>query len=191
MECYDCILVLGYPNMTAMQHRILNSRLKTALQIYRRGASGVIIVTGGGTRVRPAGTEADVMKAYLIGRGVPPSAIIAERRSKNTIGNAFFSKPLIQKNSRFAVVTSEFHVPRARYIFGKFFGRGYRIKFVASKTDARILGKAVAFERESLKHVRSVLRGINARSGSPEVRKVLGRIRKHPMTPEMKKKAWY
>ncbi len=189
---YDYILVLGYPNRIAAQRQIVNSRLSAAIGLYKKGAAGKIIAVGGGINIRPAGKmEADVIKRYLVRHGVPPAEVITERRSKNTIGNAFFTRPLVKRNSSMVIVTSEFHIPRARYAFSKFFDKGYRIRFYASKTDRCLLPKARAFEKESFKHVRSVLKGIDPRSTDSQVMKVLRGIRKSPLTPAMKRKAWY
>ncbi len=188
---FDCIIVLGYPDLTSMQSRILKSRLDLALGLYRRGLSKRIMVTGGGTRVRSGPTEADAMRSYLVGRGVRPGAIVRERRSKNTIGNAAFTKQMVKSCASVAIVTSEFHVRRARYIFRKLYGSKPSMRFFASATPSVILHKAVVFERASLRHVVAALRGIGERSTSAEVSRMLAEVSKSPMTPEMKRLAWY
>ncbi len=188
---FDCILVLGYPNKTAQQYQMLSSRLKVAIRLYRKGIAGKIIVSGGGLRTRSGKTEGEEMMTYLVKHGIPKNAIKAECKSKNTIGNAFFSRPLIRKGSSIVIVTSEFHLPRSEYIFRKLYGNGYMMKFVASRTSGNILGKAKEYEKVSLKHVKSKLRGIDEKSSKAKVLKVLAEIKKQPKTPEMERKSWY
>ncbi|MBI2141820.1 YdcF family protein [Candidatus Woesearchaeota archaeon] len=111
-----------------------------------------IIVLGAGitrkgnlTRVAKS-SEASVMRRYAIRKGVKAADVLVESKARDTIGNAFFTcKKFLLPNSwrRIIVVTSIFHLPRARFIFGKVLGKSYAIKLVASK---RVLSKKL-FEK--------------------------------------------
>jgi uncharacterized SAM-binding protein YcdF (DUF218 family) len=49
---------------------------------------------------------------------VPPGSISAEARSRDTIGNIWFTKPLLTGpgGQRVIVVTSDWHAARVRYL---------------------------------------------------------------------------
>ena len=65
--------------------------------------------------------EADFIAKNLVDLGIPPSDILIENRSRNTIENAAFSKKLIDQlggiRSRAVLITSAFHIPRATETF--------------------------------------------------------------------------
>ena len=50
---------------------------------------------------------------------IPEDAIEMEKESFNTIENAFYCIPILQKMgaSKIILLTSNFHIPRASYIF--------------------------------------------------------------------------
>ena len=75
----DVAVVLGSKvNPDGRASLSLALRLDTAVALYRRGVVPAVIVSGG---VEPNGTsEAEVMKAYLVARGVPASAVIADAK---------------------------------------------------------------------------------------------------------------
>ena len=61
--------------------------------------------------------------------GVPPASITAETRSRDTIGNVWFTKPLLggPAGQRVLVVTSDWHAARVRYLTRVIWGPGYRV----------------------------------------------------------------
>lgn len=95
-------------------------------------AAAKIIVSGG--IVQNAKTsEAEVMAAYLIAYGIPARKIICETQALNTWQNLAFASQLI-KSQETVVVTSDFHVLRARTYARKM---GLNWSFVSSKTPWR------------------------------------------------------
>jgi uncharacterized SAM-binding protein YcdF (DUF218 family) len=67
-----------------------------AASIYHKGLSPHIALTGGVNRELPALVEADAHAELVKAAGVPSDAIIIERRSRNTLENVTFARPLIQ-----------------------------------------------------------------------------------------------
>jgi DUF218 domain len=61
--------------------------------------------------------------------GVPAGSITAETRSRDTIGNIWFTKPLLggPGGQRVIVVTSDWHAARVRYLTQVIWGPGYRV----------------------------------------------------------------
>lgn len=85
-----------------------------------QGAANTIILTG--SAVRNSNVEADVMAAYCMRKGIPAEALILERHALNTYENALYTRKImkLQKMRTGIVVTSDFHIPRAKYIFRHF-----------------------------------------------------------------------
>ena len=127
-ENFDAIIVLGAGitrkgNLT----RVAKSRVNRAIELYRSGSAPRIIVTGK--------NEAAAIKGYAVRKGVNAEDVFEESESLDTIGNAFFTKKnfLLPNNWRsIIVVTSIFHVSRAKFIFCKVLGKSYKAKFVSA-----------------------------------------------------------
>jgi len=78
----DAIGVLGAAEYDGRPSPVYRARLDHALELYHRGIAPLIITLGG-----PGGdqyTEGSVGAGYLISKGVPEQAIIAETESRNT-----------------------------------------------------------------------------------------------------------
>ena len=71
--------------------------------------------------IAPAGlpTEASHLRRLAVLQGVPEDAIITEECATNTLENALRTLPILQALSIRAVtvVTSDYHLPRARLFF--------------------------------------------------------------------------
>jgi uncharacterized SAM-binding protein YcdF (DUF218 family) len=65
------------------------------------------------------------MAEIAVAAGVPPADIAAETRSRDTIGNIWFTKPLL--GQRVIVVTSGWHEARVRYLAQVIWGPGYQV----------------------------------------------------------------
>ena len=92
----------------------LRARLDKAAELYRGGLFRHVIVSGG---VGVEGfDEAEVMKAYLVGQGVPEGSIIADGGGLTTSLTARNAARVMRDRGwRSALVISQyFHVPRAR-----------------------------------------------------------------------------
>ncbi len=92
----------------------------------------------------PEKTEAEIMKEYLLNEGVDSNKIFTEKESMDTISNAYYAKTeyfLPQNETEGIIITSEYHIPRVKYIFEKIFGNKFDLKFegVETKADDRLL----------------------------------------------------
>jgi uncharacterized SAM-binding protein YcdF (DUF218 family) len=125
---YDAGIVLG--GMIAYDHELVRiqfdrsvDRLMQAITLYKDGKIRKIFLSGGsGSILEKDVLESYLLKDYLLKLGIPDSAIIVEGHSKNTRENALFSKPLLDslnKNGRYLLITSAFHMPRALRCFKK------------------------------------------------------------------------
>src|SRR3989344_7306497 len=71
-------------------------------------------------KVKPPFTEAFEMGRYLLEKGMSSSIILKEERSKDTIGNAYYSKKYIfipQKKKERVIITFDLHGEKDKCIF--------------------------------------------------------------------------
>jgi uncharacterized SAM-binding protein YcdF (DUF218 family) len=111
----DCAIVLGAAVWDGKPSTAMKERLNVAFQVYRDKLAGHIILSGGvgsGDQL----SEAQVMKAYLLEKGVPETAILMEEQSHSTIENLLNSRKIMQERgySSAIVVTHGFHALRSR-----------------------------------------------------------------------------
>jgi len=107
-------IVLGAAQSGGDSSPVLRARLDHALDLYRRGQVRLIVVTGG-AGAGDTISEAAAGRQYLLGRGLPPEALLAEERGTSTWEHLRNSAPLIQSNQIGAVVlvSDPFHMLRA------------------------------------------------------------------------------
>lgn len=112
----DCMIVLGggIDRNTSKPLSTLAYRLDRARELYDAGYAPSIIVSGGQGGDEPI-SEAQSMRDYLIGAGVPDAAIIMEDRSTNTWENMVFSNEIMDARgfNDALVVTSDYHLWRS------------------------------------------------------------------------------
>ena len=110
----QAIIVLGAAQYNGRPTSVLRARLDHAYALWERGLSPVIVLTGG----RQPGdmtTEAEAGRDYLIGRGVPESALLVENEGRDTWesmrGVATVLEPL--DITRVLLVSDGFHLLRS------------------------------------------------------------------------------
>src|SRR5436309_5600650 len=79
----DAIVVFGAAEYDGRPSPVFRARLDHTRILYERGIAP-LIVTLGGSESGDAHSEGEVGRDYLIGGGVPDSAIIAETHSRST-----------------------------------------------------------------------------------------------------------
>ena len=119
----DAIVILGAGVNGTEPSRILWARL-TAARAYAEKHPGVPIVCSGGQGPGEEISEAACMAQWLTAHGVAPERLRQEARSTSTAENFAFSEALLRAEGigtqgTVAVVTSEFHLYRARRLAGE------------------------------------------------------------------------
>lgn len=161
MEKYDVILTLGN-GLTGNWKlpKIVVSRLKYIVELFKKGKSDKIIVSGKWSinwdikGIKPPTTEAEEMKKVLLDLGVSSDSIIKEEWSKETIGNAYFTKVKILKPNNFKkllVVCADFHINRVKLLFGKILGDEYEIEYLTTPTKSIYDKKFMKIQNDILK----------------------------------------
>ncbi|MCL2156260.1 MAG: YdcF family protein, partial [Leptospirales bacterium] len=118
------------PSLTLLQ------RIKIATK-YLNENRNVRVIVSGGKGAHETYTEAEIMSKLLQNNGIEKERIIIEDRSANTYENLTYSKELIDINKKVIIVTSGFHLFRAKLIARKL---GYKdIGSIASKPPLLLL----------------------------------------------------
>ena len=121
-EKADAIVILGAPLRADDTLPVLaEERVRTGVEIYRRGLADVICMTGGHC---PRGyehtvSEAEGMARWVRAAGVPESALRVDRLSSSTRENAIRAAEILLPEGRRRVwlVTQRFHMRRALHCF--------------------------------------------------------------------------
>ena len=114
----DAVVVLGAAvSAPGVPGPALQRRLIHGVGEFRARAAGHLVLSGGIVAHPPA--EACVMRDLARGMGVAESAIVIEDRARNTFENAVFTGRILRERGwrKLLVVTDEWHLPRALYIF--------------------------------------------------------------------------
>ena len=113
----DCIVVLGAGIINSTTPTsMLKDRLDTAIDIYKNGKCGKIIMSGDhGTKEY---NEVSVMKNYAIEHGVPSEDIFMDHTGFSTYDTMYRAKEVFGAESAL-VVTQKYHLYRALYIANK------------------------------------------------------------------------
>lgn len=116
------VVVLGAQIQGDQPSLTLQKRLDRAYEYLTEHPEASVFVSGGQGPDEQQ-TEASVMSAYLTARGIDPSRIVEETEASDTRENLLFSAALAEKRSidtgSVLIITSDFHMPRAKYIAGK------------------------------------------------------------------------
>ena len=137
-ETKTAIVILGAPNDdTGALSSIACERCEQGLREHRRHPEARILPTGGwgahfNTTVHP---HHHYTRSYLESKGVPPELFVQGADSTNTIEDAKLSQPIVERHgfTHLRVVTSDFHLPRAEFLFRREFP-DIELTFVGAKT---------------------------------------------------------
>jgi uncharacterized SAM-binding protein YcdF (DUF218 family) len=152
----DVIIVLG----GGIEHdgslpEIARARTDRAVDLYTRGIAPRLLFSGRcGLKEPPVApiSEAAAMADRAMALGVPGENIHLEETSRDTIGNAYFTRTcFVEPNgwTRLRIVTSDFHVPRAAMVFERILGVTYDISFTVVPTHATPQARAALAREET------------------------------------------
>lgn len=135
----EFVVVLGAQVQGDQPSLTLKKRLDLALE-YLTGHPQASVVVSGGQGADEAYTEASVMAKYLTARGVDESRVLLEEQAGDTRENLDFSRTLAQahgmRTDRVLIITSDFHLCRAKYLAKKLGMEPYGL---ASRTSPEVL----------------------------------------------------
>lgn len=109
----DYILVLGNKLEDGKITDTLEKRLKKAIELHEE--LGIPVIVSGGNNHVTQPQEALVMKKYLR-KYINEDSLILEKQAIDTYENFVYTEKLIGKRKKILIVTSDFHMFRAKYI---------------------------------------------------------------------------
>jgi uncharacterized SAM-binding protein YcdF (DUF218 family) len=121
VDSFDAAIVLGAtvaPDGSPSPAMV--RRVARAVELARGNPSAHLLMSGG--PVRHPVPEARIMRELAVAAGIEPNRVLIEDRSRNTIGNALYSRPIIRRHgwTRLLLVTDACHIPRSLYVFRRF-----------------------------------------------------------------------
>ena len=125
----DCILILGAGIWGDEPSPMLEDRLLEGLKLYKNNISNKIIVSG--DHGKRDYDEVNIMKDYLIDKGVPSEDIFMDHAGFSTYDSIYRVKEIF-KAENIIVVTQKYHLFRALYI-----ANGLSIKAYGANSDPR------------------------------------------------------
>jgi uncharacterized SAM-binding protein YcdF (DUF218 family) len=108
------------------------------IALFKAGKAQKLVFTGGKMPWDKAKkTEGDVLKEYAISNGIPTEKIFVTKDVMNTADEAVAVKELISPSKRIILVTSAYHMYRAKMLFEK---QGFEV--IPYKVDYKSAGKS-------------------------------------------------
>ena len=163
----DTIVILAHGiNSDCTLPEEARMRVRKGVELFRRGGYACLLMSGkypARMSSIPLKTEAMAMKDFASKLGVPRSKILVEERSRDTIGNAYFSRLLLRQKGKgkITVITSGYHVKRARFIFHKVYGKhNVRLIGVDANYPVRKMARTRIAEDCSLKLAKDFFKGV-------------------------------
>jgi uncharacterized SAM-binding protein YcdF (DUF218 family) len=145
----DAIIVFGAAEYDGRPSPVFRARLDHANDLFRKGLAPVVITTGGAA-ADPNFSEGGVGRDYLMRKGVPESALIAETQASDTAESAERVAVIMRANRmRSCIAVSDaYHVFRIRKLLEH---EGVQV-FLAPRPDSRpksVWQRGMALLRES------------------------------------------
>jgi uncharacterized SAM-binding protein YcdF (DUF218 family) len=115
MHPADVIVVFGAAEYSGHPSPVYRARLDHAYDLFKQGMAPVVITTGGSAQ-DPEFSEGGVGRDYLLHRGVPEPALIAETQGHDTAQSATRVANIMRANGmkRCIAVSDAYHVFRIR-----------------------------------------------------------------------------
>lgn len=152
-----CIVVLGSPNDAQGNLSLIAlSRLGVAKELYQVERSFVLCTGGFGPNFNTTKhPHALYAKNFLMANGIMPEDLLASVLSANTVEDAVLSLKQLNNLSikDVVVVTSDYHLPRVKFIFNKLFEK-YQVFYHPAESqylDESARQKLTSHEMQALK----------------------------------------
>ena len=120
----DAIVVLGGMIKTIKTKRGFEyefggavDRILAGIDLYKKGKAPILILTRGSLPWSLGKPEGEYLKEFAIEFGIPEENILLTTIVQNTDQEAKSVKKLLNQNNNIILVTSAFHMPRAKKVF--------------------------------------------------------------------------
>ena len=157
----DAIIVFGAAEYAGRPSPVYRARLDHANDLFRKGLATVVITTGGAA-ADPTYSEGGVGHDYLMHRGIPESALIAETQASDTAESAERVAVIMRVNhmKSCVAVSDAYHVFRIRKMLEH---EGLEV-YLSPRPDSRprsVVQRSMAIAKESASYLlwRAGIRG--------------------------------
>ena len=152
-ERADIIAVFGAAQYAGHPSPVYRARLDHGYELYKAGLAPIVVTTGGAAQ-DPDYSEGGVGKDYLLHRGIPEQALIAETQGSDTAQSAERVANIMRANGmRSCIAVSDaYHVFRIRAVLEH---EGVKVE-LAPRPDSRprhFFDKATALVREAASYL--------------------------------------
>ena len=114
LEDVDCIVILGcLVRSDGSPSDMLTDRLLTGTELYFKGASPIILMSGDHGQAEY--DEVNAMKSFAIEKGVPSDDVFMDHAGFSTYESMYRAKEIFGAD-KIIVVTQGYHLPRALYV---------------------------------------------------------------------------
>lgn len=149
----DAIVIFGAAEYAGRPSPVYRARLDHAFELFERGLAPVVITTGGAGQ-DPDFSEGGVGRDYLLRRGVPEQALIAETQGSDTAQSAARVANIMHVNGMHSciAVSDAYHVFRIRALLEH---EGVQVE-VAPRPESRprsLLQRFSAAMREAMSYL--------------------------------------
>jgi uncharacterized SAM-binding protein YcdF (DUF218 family) len=149
----DAIVVFGAAQYDGRPSPVFRARLDHAEQIFRKGLANVVITTGG-SAADPKFSEGGVGHDYLMRKGIPESALIAETQASDTAESAERVSTIMRENHMTSclAVSDAYHMFRIRMLLVH---QGLHV-FLVPRPDSRpksVWLRTIALMKESTSYL--------------------------------------
>lgn len=121
----DCILILGAGIWGNRPSYMLEDRLLEGVNLYNKKIAQKIIVSG--DHGRQEYNEVQVMKDFLIKKGIPSKDIFMDHAGFSSYDSIYRAKEIFKVN-KLVIITQKYHLYRSLHIAKKLNLRAYGIK---------------------------------------------------------------
>ncbi len=142
----DYVLVLGYQLSENKMSDTLKYRLDKAYKYAKSNKECKFVLCGGITGSNSV-SEADVMYDYLVSLGIEEERLFKEDQSTDTIENIKNSFEYVTLNSKIVLISSNYHVYRAKQICNRL---GLEVSVIGSYAPILLYPNQLLFEKLGL-----------------------------------------
>ena len=160
---FDALIILSHlMNKDGDLNAESKLRADKAVSIFKDNNSQKIITCGWAYRDDSNLKISEAIRLYLIkNHKIKSKDILLEPKSRDTVGDAVFTRKDLVENFNFkklAVITSNYHINRAKYIFKFVYGNKFDICFFNSDFNNNLSNRES--EEDSLKIFKKTFNGI-------------------------------
>ena len=143
---YNVLICLGYKIFNNQLNDTLRYRLNLLINIAKLYPASRIILCGGLSESNTI-TEAELMKEYLIEKGIKKERIILEDKSATTAENIDNARIFINPGESILLISSSYHCLRARLLCKK---KGIDVDTAGSGFPLKLLSNELLLEKYCL-----------------------------------------